>query len=297
MLAFAEYKNKLHYLNWMTSERGPLITDYGEIDIDDFRNNLGSLTKIFSEVKNKTNKEESIITYSMDRDKLLFSIDYFDPMNPSLYDWYNLQSDDQILGNKIDSYHYPITNKKNKLLTISVPKEIRVILKENVRILKKRLNNLSVGIFSAEIGARVWFNAEKLKNYIIWKLGSRNNDEILYIDNKKLVSYFSILKTKSSVKINWQYGDRASASIIADNINSRINNKKFDKRVDKIFIYTCCGKVKEIKEIEKKFESDTILLNPLCILESANNKKFKTEEIYKTLALAETGNSFINIDV
>ena len=297
MLAFAEYKNKLFYLNWMTSERGPLISDYGEVDIDNYENNLGLLTKIFSDVKNKTNKEESIITYSIDRDKLLFSIDYFDPMNPSLYDWYNSQSDDQIIGKNLDSYHYPITNKKNKLLTISVPKNIRLQLKENVRILKKRLNNLSVGIFSAEIGARVWFNAEKLKNYIIWKLGTRNNDEILYIDNKKLVSYFSISRTKKSVKLNWQYGDGASASMILESINSKINNKRYDKKIDKIFIYTCCGKINEIKEIEKEYKSDTLLLNPLCILESTNGKKFKKEEIYKTLALAETGNSFINIDV
>ena len=49
-----------------------------------------------------------------------------------------------------------------------------------------------------------------------------------------------------------------------------------------------------MKDFEKKDKKNIILLNPLSVLKMTEREKIN---IYDTLALAETGNAFGNIDV
>ena len=68
----------------------------------------------------------------------------------------------------------------------------------------------------------------------------------------------------------------------------------FGNAVNKIFIYTCHGKIRDIKDFQKADSETMILLNPLCVLKMAEKENVN---LYNTLALAETGNAFGKIDV
>ena len=53
-------------------------------------------------------------------------------------------------------------------------------------LLKSKMNGLSVGIFSAEVGARQWMHAHNHGSYLIWKIGKKKNDELLYIGDAEV---------------------------------------------------------------------------------------------------------------
>ena len=297
MLAIAQSGNAYHYLNWIPSESGPIVTHYGKIKKkieypEKFKqDHYEILVKIISTI----DSEEIICTYSLDRNNLMFSSSYADAGNPDLNIWYQRQVNDDILTDTMDFYHYPMHNGSCQLLSIAIPKMIRQSFQDNMRMLKARLNSISVGIFSAENGARYWFHADKLDSYIIWKIGDKKKDEILYINNNQLDSYFSISRFAQKIKINWQFGNKDAVNMICQYIENLGNNKNHSQApASKIFIYTCNDKTKVVKDFQKKDLERIILLSPFSVLNISEEEKVN---IYGTLALAETGNAFGNIDV
>jgi hypothetical protein len=297
MLAIAQSGDIYHYLNWIPSESGPMVTHYGKIDKkikdpDKFRYHH---YEILSEIISTIDNEEPICSYSLDRNNLIFYTSYADVDNPDLFDWYQRQVADKILSETMDYFHYPLHNDSKKFLSIAVPKMIRQAFKHNMRELNARLNGISTGIFSAENGARHWFHADKLDSYLVWKIGKKKRDEILYINNNRLESYFSITRTTKKVKFNWQFGNKDAVSMICQYIENLANEKDQPQQpFNKIFIYSCNGKIQDIKDIENKGTNNIILLNPLSILKMTEEEKVN---IYATLSLAETGNAFGNVDV
>ena len=151
------------------------------------------------------NNEEPIFTYSLDINNLIISTCYKDDNNPDLNSWYKMQYKDENMDNIMDYYHYPISKGSYQLLSIAIPKIIRESIRKNISLLKANINNISTGIFSAENGARYWFHADKLTNYVIWKVGKKKNDEILYINNNQLEGYFSITRNIKKIKIMTTY--------------------------------------------------------------------------------------------
>ena len=299
MLAIAQSGYTYHYLNWISSERGPMVTHYGKIQkgIENPKNFKEHHYEILAEIISTIDNEEPICTYSLDRDNLIFFTSYVDADNPELNNWYLGQVKDEIMIDTMDYYHYPMYIRSGQRLSIAVPKIIRQSFKENIRTLKARLNGLSAGIFSAENGARNWFHADKLDSYLIWKIGNKKKDEILYINNKQLECYFSITRFAKKVKINWQFGNQDAVNKIGQYIEQLENkNNKNQSQVpaSKIFIYTCNGRIQDVKDIQKEGMESIILLNPLCVL---NMVERKNVNIYATLSLAETGNAFGKIDV
>ena len=297
MLAIAQSGNTYHYLNWIPSEMGPMVTQYGKLkkknkDPEKFKqHHYEILTEIISTIDN----EEHICTYSIDKDNLIFSTSYVDTNNPDLNSWYQNQIKDEMLDNTMDYYYYPMNNDSGQLFSIAVPKIIRQSFQENMGMLKARLNGISTGIFSAENGARNWFHADKLDSYLVWKIGNKKKDEILYIYNNQLESYFSLTRTVEKVKINWQFGNKDAVDMIRQYIEHLVNNKKQPQvPINKIFIYTCNGNIYDVKDFQKKGLDNIILLNPLCVLDMTEKEKVN---VYSTLSLAETGNAFGNIDV
>ena len=135
-----------------------------------------------------------------------------------------------------------MSSESGKMLNIGFPKAIRQSFQTNMSLLESKLNGLSVGIFSAEVGARQWMHADKNGSYLIWKIGKKKNDELLYIQNGELVSYFSIHRSGKKGKVNWQFGDRLSAeSICKDIINVQNNTSKKFSSVEQVYLYTTDG--------------------------------------------------------
>jgi len=297
MLAIAQSGNKYHYLNWIPSESGPMVTHYGKInkEIDDHEKYKKHHYEVLTEIISTIHNEEPICTYSLDSHNLIFSAIYADENNSDLILWYQGQVKDKRMVETMDYYHYPMHNSSGQLLSIAVPKIIRQSFQENMRILNARLNGISTGIFSAENGARSWFHADKLNSYLVWKVGKKKKDEILFINNNKLESYFSIIRSSKKVNINWQFGNRQAVDMICQYIEHlRNNNNHHQAPASKIFIYTCNGNIQDIKDIQKKDMENVILLNPLSVLKMVEEEKIN---IFATLALAETGNAFGKIDV
>ena len=297
MLAIAQSENTYHYLNWIPSERGPMVTHYGKINkkienLEKFKkHNFEILEEIFSTIGN----EEPICTYSIDKNNLIFYSTYMDANNPDLNNWYQKQINDKIVSDTMDYYYYPMHKGSSQLLSIAMPKMIRQSFQDNIRMLNARLNGISTGIFSAENGARNWFHADKLDSYLVWKIGKKKTDEILYINDNQLDNYFSITRTTNKVNINWQFGNKHSINRICQYIEQLANNKNQPKTpASKIFIYTCNGKIQDVKDFQKKDIKNIILLNPLIVLKMTEEEKVN---LYTTLSLAETGNAFGNIDV
>ena len=297
MLAIAQSGNTYHYLNWTPSEIGPIVTHFGKIkkEIETLEEFIQNHYEILAEIISTIDNEEPICTYSLDRENLIFFTSYVNTDNQDLNRWYQKQVKDKSLDDTMDYYYYPMHSSLGQMLSIAVPKVIRRSFQKNMCSLNAQLNGISSGIFSAENGARCWFHADKLDSYLVWKIGKRKKDEILYINHNQLESYFSITRTAKKIKINWQFGNRDSVNMICQYIGLLFdNNNHPEPPVSKIFIYTCNGKIKDVKDIQKAVGDYIILLNPLCVLKTTKEEKVN---LYSTLSLAETGNAFGNIDV
>ena len=88
MLAIAQSGYTYHYLNWIPSERGPMVTFYGKVmkDMKDSEKLKQHQFEILSEILATIDDEEPICTYSLDKNNLIFSINYVDADNPITWD-------------------------------------------------------------------------------------------------------------------------------------------------------------------------------------------------------------------
>tara|TARA_B100001250_G_scaffold95828_1_gene80114 strand:+ start:449 stop:1342 length:894 start_codon:yes stop_codon:yes gene_type:complete len=297
MLAISQSGTTYHYMNWIPSESGPLVTHYGSID-----KNVENPDKIdehyldvFDSILNLIDIDEPICTFSLDSDDLLFSTCYRDEKIPDMIEWHLSQSIDSKLNKVVDFYHYNFTLDSEQVLNIGVPKFIRNSFQKNMNILKTKLNGIGIGIFSAEVGARQWMSADKLTSYLIWKVGKKKNDQFLYIENGELVSYFSYHRTPSGGKLNWCFGDNKSIEKIIDDL-MQLQDAKTDKfkSIDQVYIYTADGSIKDVQSFNAMGIKNLNLLNPLTILSNAIDESINE---YDSLGLAETGNSFGGVDV
>ncbi len=297
MLAIAQSGSTYHYLNWVPSEWGPLVTHHGSIQkaVNNIHHNEQYYFDILDEIFAQVNNGEPICTFSLDRNYVLFSSCFCEDMNQELIDWHFKQSMDGHLSEMMDYYHYPMESSSHSILNIGIPKNIRQSFLANMRLLKSRLNSLSVGIFSAESGARKWMHAEKNKSYLIWKIGKKKMDELLFIRNGELATFFSYHRKEKNGKIMWQLGDADAAGLIVQDIVNIQNRKtKNFNSAEQVYLYSSEVNVKDVKSLHQMQIENLTLLNPLSVLKTGDDEQFHE---YNTLPLAETGNSFGGIDV
>ena len=127
MLAIAQSKSTYHFLNWIPSEQGPLVTQHGSlqkelIDLNgEDQHYFDVLNNIFSQVENG----EPIYTFSLDRTNVLFSTCYAEDSIQEMIDWHLTQSSDDQLKMMMDFYHYPMGSKANTILNIGIAKGLR----------------------------------------------------------------------------------------------------------------------------------------------------------------------------
>jgi len=297
MLAISQSGTSYHYLNWVPSERGPLVTHYGSIQKE--MENPDHIEKyyfdVLDEILSVINNGEPIFTFSLDRNHVLFSTCFAEDNNQKLIAWHLTQTCDDKLDGIMDYYHYPMSSESRKMLNIGVPKNIRQSFQINMRLLKSKLNVLGVGIFSAEKGARQWMQAERYESYLIWKIGKKKTDELLLIRNGEMVTYFSFSRSRKKDKMMWQFGDgHVAETIIQDILDVQNEKPKKFTSAKQVFIYTSDGSIKDVKFFHQMRIENLALLNPLSVLESTKDEKIHE---YNTLPLAETGNAFGGIDV
>ena len=297
MLAISQSGITYHYLNWVPSERGPLVTHYGSIqkEMVNSEHIKQYYFDILDEILSVINNGEPILTFSLDRNNVLFSTCFIENNNEELIEWHLAQTCDDQLNSIMDYYHYPMLSESRKMLNIGVPKNIRQSFQANMSLLQSKLNGLSVGIFSAETGARQWMQAERYESYLIWKIGKKKIDELLFIRNGEIATYFSFHRSGEKGKMMWQFGDGDVADSIVQDI-LKVQNEKSKKltSAEQVFIYTSDGSIKDVKYFHQMKIENLTLLNPLSILESTKDEKIHE---YNTLPLAETGNPFGGIDV
>ncbi|MDP6570895.1 MAG: hypothetical protein QGF36_03580 [Candidatus Marinimicrobia bacterium] len=297
MLAIAQSGHTYHYLHWIPSERGPLVTDYGSLEkeaedqdhLDNYYREV--LEELFSKVKNG----EPICTFSIDRENVLISSCFAEEMNSTLIDWHMNQTRDEHLFEKMDYYHFPFSASTGNVLNMGIPKILRQSFQFSMRLLKSRMNGIGVGIFSAEEGARQWFHADSLQRYMIWKVGKKKMDEILLVENNELTVYCSFHRVGKKWKLNWNYGDPSETESILSELENKLGGDHSEFSIaDTVFLYTSEGNMNEVKQIHSYGIGNVQLLNPLLVLE--NTKEEKINE-FATLPLAETGNAFGGVDV
>lgn len=297
VLAISQSGENYYYLNWVPSEAGPMVILHGSIKkalehpdkIEEHYYEV--LDEIFSYINNR----DSICTFSLDSENVLFSTCYTDNNSEQMINWHLNQSRDEALNKIIDYYHYSFESESGRVLNIGIPKTIRQSFKKNMSLFKSKINGISVGIFSAEVGARQWMHAHKYESYLIWKIGKKKNDELLYVNNKKLSTYFSFHRSEKKNKINWQFGDRNIAEKICQDMMDVKNQKaKKFRSANQVYLYTTDGNMKDVKYFNGLGIQNLNLLNPFLVLETAEDEKIHE---YNTLAFAETGNSFGGIDV
>ena len=118
MLAIAQSGSNYHYLNWVPSERGPMVTHHGSIhkELGNLALNEQYYYDILYEIFSQVNNDEPIFTFSLDRNNVLFSTCFAEDMNQDLIDWHFKQTMENQLGNAIDYYHYPMETESNTRL-------------------------------------------------------------------------------------------------------------------------------------------------------------------------------------
>ena len=297
VLGIAESGSTYHYLNWIPTENGPLINKYGSIvkELINSEEKDKHYFDVIEHIFSLIDSSEHICTFSLDKKNILFSTCFSDNLNQEIVDWHLSQSLDKDIKRVMDFYHYPMGSDSKYLFNIGISKSIRQLFQANMRLLKSSLNGLSVGIFSAEIGARKWMRADKKNSYLIWKIGKKRHDELLYICNDELIVYFGMYNKVKDLKLLWYYGDVDIANKVIIEINKIKKEESLSfKIVEHVYLYTSDGNINELKKIHKLNLKNLSLLNPLSVLKTIDNKKIND---YNFLPLAETGNAFRGIDV
>ena len=93
MLAIAQSQSTYHYLNWVPSEQGPLVTQYGSIQkeltyIDEQEKHY---FEILDDILSRVENGEPICTFSLDRRNVLFSTCVSENLNKEMIDWHFTQ--------------------------------------------------------------------------------------------------------------------------------------------------------------------------------------------------------------
>jgi hypothetical protein len=291
LIAIAQSHNRLHYLKWVASENGPLISKYGSIVI----NQGTSINEGYLSILNEL--EDSVVAMSIDSDEIYFSNtkSYESVGDNEIFDWHNQQVHDIQFSKHFDTFRYPFDSETKQFFNIHIPIKLKESIISAFSKQSKEIVGLSVGIFSAEMGARQWFKANHLNSYIIWKMGKYHLDQMLVIVDNELKAFIQIKRTKSIAKVIRVLGNQQIAKSVIDEVNSYIKNELSDfNTVEKVFVYQSDGKFGDVRKIIESHIPNIILLNPFSVLEIEGNEKIN---LYQTLPFAEVGVAFRGVDV
>ncbi|NQU66685.1 MAG: hypothetical protein HQ510_01960 [Candidatus Marinimicrobia bacterium] len=298
MLAIAQISDSFYYLHWIPSDRGPLVTQFGEVSFSNIsQKEPDYYSYLIQSILQKLQLELPVFTFTLDSSEVLFSQTNTHPefSSEELVHWQLKQSTDQQF---LDSYRvlsYSLTDQENILLNIHIPNTKIQSIDQAMKKIYGEMRSICVGIFSAEIGARSWMNAGKYGSYIIWRMGKYNSDQLLYVKNNELVAYCHSKRSINSLKKMTLIGDEKVVDVFFEDLNN-FHSGSTDpfKSAEMVYVYQGEGKSTELKKICESGIDNIRLLNPLSVLKCEEVSK---GNLYLNSQLAETGVSFRGIDV
>lgn len=295
MLGLIQNNNKFDYLHWTLTDKGPEVNTFGSLVVDESKT-LSIYSQLLFQIKKKIKDSDNFFSLTVNDSSIYFSElqDSAQIGSKEMIDWYIKQNDLQSIKEIYDIYNYSFS-KKSKLLNVFFPKEIKTNLLVSLEKNGGTISSLSTGIFSAEIGARKWFDAHKLKSYSIWKVQSSNLHELLFIYKNDLKLFVRLKQFKDKFKVVNCYGESELINYIISQFEDIVfgNKYKFDF-CSKIFIYSENEKGLIQNCLGQKKRNNFIILNPLDVLDLNEELVYDSND---TSFLAESGNSFKDIDV
>jgi len=298
LLAIAQISDTFHYLHWIPSDRGPLVTGFGEISIKPISLNApGFIDQLIQSILQKLNLELPVFTLTLDTRGVLFSQTYIhsDFSPEDLIKWQLNQFSDERFQKSYRQISYPLAEQTETLLNIHVPEKLLHSLDVTMKKIYGEMRSVSVNIFSAEIGARYWMGASEFSSYIIWRMGKYNSDHLLVVKNNELLAFCHSKRSTNNVKKMIMVGDETVIDSFFEDLNRfHLESLEHFTAAQMVFVYQGEGRNTELKKICESGIDNIRLLNPLSVLTCEDVPK---ANLYLTSHLAETGVSFRGIDV
>ena len=296
MLSISQSGFHFNYINWVPSAKGPLINAAGTISYD--KPDLNSsrfYQNLFSTLVEKNDVNPPVICLSLDSSQVNYSEMLLDQVeyDQFILDWVTNLNYDSNFKEKFYTYSYNINSDKRKLLNIHLKKSKRDAIFQAIKKLKFELRSFSIGIFSAEQTTRFCFNAERLNSYLVWRIGSYNQNQILLITNGQLESFIIFKRLENTYNLQNFFGSRE----MTDNLFSQLEKcKDYNlsnlSKPEKIFIYSSNGTSLEIRKYLDSNDEKVCHINPIEKMNS--NIEIKSALNYK---FADSGDGFRGIDV
>lgn len=294
MLAIAQAGQQFHYLSWTPTTTSPVLNGYGVKSYDNVDLSSYDFFKIlFGELIEKFKLNTPRIHLTMDMDSVHLSETQI-PQNTEFQFYQNWLMDinyDSEFLKRYETFYYPFSKKVSKSLNIHLPLPIKEAIIKSIKFHNAELRILSLGIFSAESCLRSLYNADKINNYIVWRIGQYNQNDILWIKNNNLINYIRFKNINGVFNLQNFYGCSKSADKILSQLEKCTQSDFSIFNIsDKIFIYSSNNTNNQL--------NDLVNINP---------KQFEKIEVLKKLNLnqekqnpyifPETGIAFRGFDV
>lgn len=296
MLSISQTGHHFNYLNWVPTTSGPLINAAGSLSYEN--PDLYSsqfYQSLFSSLVVKYKVNPPVICLSLDSSQVEFSETLLDDSETDkiFLDWVNNLNYDPEFNQRVDTYSYPLTAENRKLLNIHYSRKKRNAIIDAVKNSGYEIRFLSIGIFSAEQGARLWFNAKKLNSYLIWRIGGYHHNQVLFIRDMKMVSLFMFKRIENTYSLHNFFGSRILTDELFSQLETCLDYNLSNLNIpDKIFIYSGIGSASEINKYIQLNKDNVCHLNPLEKIKM--NMERKSGLNFK---FAESGAVFRGLDV
>ena len=293
MIAISQSGNHFKYLAWVPSEGGPLITKFGQIKLSEkFNFKKGDLTSILEQVINEVSENPPRFQLSLDNNNVFISESNYS--SEKFMEWQKTQVSDLKFESLYHTFSYPFLINSS-LLNIHLNKELKSRIIDSIQDVNGELRSITIGIFSAEIGARKWFHANQLENYAIWKMGRNHVDQLLIVKSGEFQSFITFKRLKNSVKILNIIGGSPVVDKMIQQIETWINGDLDEfTNMDRVFTYSSEINAKDLKKLIESQIANVTLLNPFEVLDISTEEKVNP---VKGATFAEMGVGFRGIDV
>ena len=279
MFSISQTSRGFFCLEWLSTENGPQIITTKHLKINNDFTDKSLLKNIVSKYESSINNESNSLSVIVSSDNVLISsIDTCsDEENIKMIKWYesNLMGTD--FHDKYHNYYYPMkSNKNNKFLIVSFPKNIKNNIMKSAIDLKLNLIYLSVDIFSAAVFVQHQYQKDIKCQYVLWKINKNNKHTIILYNEKLIYAYVVIKKYAEKCKQVIGIGNNTYIEDLTKLANNILVDKFYDGNIKNIFIYQTKESNEDLKNILNLGISsiEVLSLNKLIKNQSKNNLKY-----------------------
>jgi len=293
LIAISQSGNYFKYLAWVPSEGGPLITQFGQIKSPEkFNFEDGHFSSILEQIYSEVSEISPRFQLSLDINNVFISGTNYSSLE--FIEWQKVQISDQKFESRYHTFSY-LFSKNSCLLNIHLNKELKSQIIDSVQDINGEIRSISIGLFSAEIGARKWFNANQLASYAVWKMGRNRVDQLIIVKSGEFESFIKFKRLKKSIKILNVIGTSPLVDKMLLQIEAWINGDLDEfTNIDRVFAYSSEINAKDLKNLIESQISNVTLLNPFEMLDISTEEKVNP---ITGASFAEMGVGFRGIDV